>query len=93
MEPQYYNGLAGIVNGSNGKAKALKPGEVQFGNIRFHPQTNDKGEAIVRLHVTNEVEMLIVKSKLAWIKAVMWIAISALYLATGSGLIVYFRSY
>lgn len=96
MERDYYNGLAGIVNGYRGsyaQSGPLQPGEVKVGNIRLHPQTNDKGEAIVKLHVTNEVEMLIARHKLALIKAWMWIWISALFLATGSGLIVHFNSY
>jgi hypothetical protein len=95
MEAPYYNGLASIVNGNgtNEKSDALQPGEIQFGNVRFHPQTNDKGEAIVRLHLTNEVDMLIARNQYAWIKAWMWIVITTLYLATSSGLIVYFRSH
>ena len=96
MNNQEYNGLAHLVNGTsgtNGKAEALTPGEIRFGNVRFHPQTNDKGEAIVRLHVTNEVEMYLAKNRLALIKAGMWIVICALVLATGSGLIVFFHAH
>ena len=90
MEAPYYNGLASSVNG---KAEVLQPGEFRFGNIRMYPKTNEKGEAIVRLHVTNEVDMVVVKSRLAWIKAWMWFGITALYLATFSGLFVYLRSH
>lgn len=95
-EQGYTNGLASIVNGYNGnqeKAEALQPGEFRYGNIRMYPKTNEAGEAIIRMHVTNEVEMYLAKNRLAVIKACMWIVISALVLATFSGLVVHFHSF
>jgi hypothetical protein len=86
-----YNGLASIVNGK--LTEDLQPGEFRYGDVRMFPKANEKGEAIVRLHVTNEVEMLIARNHYAWIKAWMWIAITALYLATFSGLLVHFQSH
>ncbi len=88
MSSIYTNGLAGEVNG---KLEALQPGELRVGDsIRMFPKANQKGETVVRLHVTNEVDMLIAKNQYLWIKAWMWIAITALSMATFSGLIVHF---
>jgi hypothetical protein len=90
MQHQYYNGLASNVNGL--AKEPLQPGELRYGDMRLFPKTNEKGEAIVRLHVTNEVDMLVVRNRLALIKAFMWITITALCLATCSGLVVHFHS-
>lgn len=90
MSGNYTNGLASDVNG---KSEELQPGEFRYGNIRMFPKTNEQGEAIVRLHVTDEVQMLIARNHYAWIKAFMWIGITALYLATFSGLFVHFHSH
>jgi len=85
---QYTNGLASV----NGK-EPLQPGEFRFGDMRLFPKTNEKGEAIVRLHVTNEVDMMVVRYRYACLRAWMWIGITALYLATFSGLYVHFHSH
>lgn len=86
MHQPHYNGLAENVNGF---LKPLQLGECRIGALRVLPKTNEHGEAIVRLFVTNEVDMFVARNQLAKIKAWMWVGITALYLATFSGLVTF----
>lgn len=91
MLQHFYHGNNELFNGNgNRKSDPLHPGELRFGSVRMFPNVNEKGEAIVKFHVTNEVDMFIARNHLAHIRAMMWVAITFLVLATCSGLMVYF---
>ena len=76
---------------ASGNEPPLQPGEIRVGEARLYPVFNDRGEVTVRLHYTDEVEMMVWKTRYMRTLACMWIVLAALFLTAMVVLVIHFR--